>query len=146
MNNSRGSALSPEVRELLTVIRDALDLPYGAAAEDAQKRRELRVNRVLCTVATLSYGLGEPSATVEEMTGWLRTQIGGCPIDYLMKFKVAARPWERGWELHIPDVGVTQSAPNATDAEAMARDYIALERDLPLDAFQVVIDTTEVDS
>ncbi|MGH3660849.1 MAG: hypothetical protein ACRDTQ_03180 [Micromonosporaceae bacterium] len=41
-------------------------------------------------------------------------------------FEVVARRWERGWELHIDGVGVTQSR-NVRDAEAMVRDYLRLE-------------------
>ncbi|MDN5914136.1 MAG: hypothetical protein L0I76_03315 [Pseudonocardia sp.] len=44
---------------------------------------------------------------------------------------VAARRWERGWELHITDaaggeVGVTQSR-TLSGAERMVRDYLALD-------------------
>ncbi|WP_060577507.1 hypothetical protein [Pseudonocardia sp. EC080619-01] len=44
---------------------------------------------------------------------------------------VAARRWERGWELHIVDtddeeIGVTQSR-TLSGAERMVRDYLALD-------------------
>lgn len=38
-------------------------------------------------------------------------------------YRVRARRWLHGWELHIDGVGVTQSR-NLGDAERMARDYI----------------------
>lgn len=38
-------------------------------------------------------------------------------------YLVRAVRWDKGWELHIPDVGVTQSHGLA-DAEEMAADYI----------------------
>jgi hypothetical protein len=41
-------------------------------------------------------------------------------------YTVHARPWRRGWELHIDGVGVTQSH-NLRDAGRMARDYIRLD-------------------
>lgn len=39
-------------------------------------------------------------------------------------YDVPARRWEHGWELHIADVGVTQSH-SLWDAELMARDLIS---------------------
>jgi hypothetical protein len=39
---------------------------------------------------------------------------------------VVAHRWSQGWELHIPDVGVTQSR-TMQDAEMMVRDYLDLE-------------------
>lgn len=41
-------------------------------------------------------------------------------------YTVIAKRWDRGWELHINGVGVTQSRA-LNDAEAMVRDYIALD-------------------
>jgi DNA-directed RNA polymerase specialized sigma24 family protein len=38
-------------------------------------------------------------------------------------YTVRARRWKHGWELHIDDVGVTQSR-NLAGAEQMVRDYI----------------------
>ena len=54
---------------------------------------------------------------------------------------VRARRWENGWELHIdgPRVeGVTQTR-GLKSAERMARDYIALELEQPVDSFDVKI-------
>jgi hypothetical protein len=53
-------------------------------------------------------------------------------------YSVTARRWRHGWELHIDGVGVTQSR-GLGDAEAMVRDYIALEFDVPEDSFAVTI-------
>ena len=39
---------------------------------------------------------------------------------------VRATPWAHGWELDIIGVGVTQ-ARNLREAEAMVRDYLALD-------------------
>lgn len=41
----------------------------------------------------------------------------------MTRYTVTAQPWQKGWELHIKDVGVTQvkSLARATD---QARDYI----------------------
>jgi predicted XRE-type DNA-binding protein len=41
-------------------------------------------------------------------------------------YQVTAKRWERGWELHIDGVGVTQSR-TVKDAEEMIRDYLRLE-------------------
>lgn len=41
----------------------------------------------------------------------------------MRKFRVIARRWEHGIELHIEGVGVTQSH-GVEDAEHMVRDYI----------------------
>ena len=43
-----------------------------------------------------------------------------------MTYTVRAQHWERGWELHIDGVGVTQSRTLA-GAEAMVRDYLRLD-------------------
>lgn len=53
-------------------------------------------------------------------------------------YKVVARRWKRGWELHIDGVGVTQSKTLA-DAQRMIRDYIALDHEIPADSFGVEI-------
>jgi hypothetical protein len=53
-------------------------------------------------------------------------------------YAVTARRWRYGWELHIDGVGVTQSH-GLKDAEAMVRDYIALECGVPEDSFEVRI-------
>jgi hypothetical protein len=51
-------------------------------------------------------------------------------------YTVVAKRWRHGWELHIEGLGVTQSR-NLADAEAMARDYIALDLDVPEASFDV---------
>jgi hypothetical protein len=53
-------------------------------------------------------------------------------------YRVRARRWDRGWELHIDGVGVTQSH-GLSDAEEMARSYIAMMVDVDTDSFNVVI-------
>lgn len=40
-----------------------------------------------------------------------------------MTYRVTAKKWDGGWELHIDGVGVTQTE-NLGDAEAMVRDYL----------------------
>jgi hypothetical protein len=55
-----------------------------------------------------------------------------------VSYRVRAKRWARGWELHIEGVGVTQSH-SLRDAEMMVRDYIALDREIPSDSFEVVI-------
>jgi predicted transcriptional regulator len=53
-------------------------------------------------------------------------------------YTVHAKRWERGWELHIPDVGVTQSHGLA-DAKGMATSYITMMTDAVPDSFTVDI-------
>jgi len=53
-------------------------------------------------------------------------------------YSVRAKRWEHGWELHIEDVGVTQSH-GLKDAEMMARDLISRRLDVPEDSFSVEI-------
>jgi hypothetical protein len=57
-------------------------------------------------------------------------------------YTVRAKQWTRGWELHIDGLGVTQSR-SLRDAEGMARDYIALDTDVPPESF--VVDIVPVD-
>lgn len=51
-------------------------------------------------------------------------------------YAVHAKRWERGWELHIDGVGVTQSHGLA-DAPDMARSYIAMRTGSPPGTFEV---------
>jgi len=57
-------------------------------------------------------------------------------------YKVTAKRWAHGWELHIAGVGVTQSR-SLSDAEDMVRDYISLDLEVPPNSFAVAI-TPEV--
>jgi hypothetical protein len=56
----------------------------------------------------------------------------------MTSYTVLAKRWKRGWELHIDGVGVTQSR-TLNDAEAMVRDYIALDTGASPDSFAVEI-------
>lgn len=53
-------------------------------------------------------------------------------------YTVRAKRWQNGWELHIDGLGVTQ-AHGLKSAERMARDYIALDLEIPADSFDVNI-------
>lgn len=53
-------------------------------------------------------------------------------------YTVHAKRWERGWELHIEGVGVTQSH-GLTDAPDMARSYITMTTGSGSGAFEVEI-------
>jgi hypothetical protein len=56
-----------------------------------------------------------------------------------MTYHVTAKRWRLGWELHVDDVGVTQSHSLAT-AEKMVREFIALTLDIEdEESFDVVI-------
>jgi DNA-directed RNA polymerase specialized sigma24 family protein len=50
----------------------------------------------------------------------------GRVVEVTKTYRVTARRWAQGWELHVADVGVTQCQPLA-DADRMARDYLATE-------------------
>jgi hypothetical protein len=53
-------------------------------------------------------------------------------------YTVIAKRWKRGWELHVDGVGVTQSR-RLNDAEAMVRDYIALDTGAAPTSFDIEI-------
>jgi hypothetical protein len=53
-------------------------------------------------------------------------------------YRVTASRWDKGWELDIDGVGVTQ-AHRLTDAEAMARSYISIDLGVPEDSFDVEV-------
>lgn len=53
-------------------------------------------------------------------------------------YTVLAKRWDRGWELHIDGIGVTQSRA-LNDAEAMVRDYISLDTGAAPYSFRVEI-------
>ncbi|TDE14324.1 antitoxin HicB [Jiangella asiatica] len=54
-------------------------------------------------------------------------------------YNVTAKRWDHGWELHIPDEGVTQARTLAS-AEQAVRDYVATVHDLDeVDAEIVII-------
>ncbi len=57
-------------------------------------------------------------------------------------YEVRACRWKHGWELHIADIGVTQSRSLA-EAETMVRDYIETLTGVDANGAQVVI-TPEV--
>ncbi len=80
-----------------------------------------------------------PSASVRGRSALNRAAIG-VPTERLASgrqiFVTVARRWMYGWELEIDGLGVTQSR-TLRDAEAMIRDYIALDTGLPPDAFDV---------
>lgn len=56
-------------------------------------------------------------------------------------YRVHAKHWAHGWELHIGDLGVTQSRTLA-GAQRQVRDYVALLLDVPDDSFAVDIKVT----
>ena len=53
-------------------------------------------------------------------------------------YRVTARRWTHGWELHIDGEGVSQSR-SLGDAAGMVRDYGALLHDVAADSFDVEI-------
>ena len=61
----------------------------------------------------------------------------------MTRFDVTAKRWERGWELHIADVGVTQSH-SLRDAERMVRDFIELDLGAEVASTAVIVMDIEV--
>lgn len=57
-----------------------------------------------------------------------------------MNVTATAKRWEHGWELHIDDVGVTQS-PTLSAATKMVREYVASLRDIE-DEDSIAVDLT----
>lgn len=55
-----------------------------------------------------------------------------------MSYHVTATRWERGWELHIDDVGVTQSH-SLSGAEQMVRSYLAMDDYADADTAEITI-------
>jgi hypothetical protein len=55
-----------------------------------------------------------------------------------MQYAVTATRWEKGWELEIEGVGVTQSH-TLEDADEMARDLISRRLDVPYNSFDVIV-------
>lgn len=53
-------------------------------------------------------------------------------------YNVIAKRWKHGWELHIDDVGVTQS-PTLATAEQMVRDYVETLLDIDASDAEVKI-------
>lgn len=53
-------------------------------------------------------------------------------------YTVTAKRWERGWELYVEDIGVTQSRSLAL-AEQQAKDYLCSYLDLNENDFTVTI-------
>lgn len=51
-------------------------------------------------------------------------------------YRVLAKRWEKGWELHIAGVGVTQSR-RLSEAETMVRDLVHRRENVPADSFTI---------
>ena len=51
-------------------------------------------------------------------------------------YQVLAKRWDKGWELHIEGVGVTQ-ARRLSEAEAMVRDLIVRREEIPETSFDL---------
>lgn len=54
-------------------------------------------------------------------------------------YRVHARRWRHGWELHINGVGVTQCR-RLGEAKDMVRDYLALETNEAPESFTIIIE------
>lgn len=52
-------------------------------------------------------------------------------------YRVAAKRWAKGWELHVDGVGVTQARKLNHQAEVMVRDLIHRREDIEADSFSL---------
>ncbi|PSK97806.1 hypothetical protein CLV63_107199 [Murinocardiopsis flavida] len=60
-------------------------------------------------------------------------------------YQAHAKRWKHEGELHIDGVGVTQ-AHRINEAEAMAREYVALDLAIPEGSFDVVVKDSTIDA
>ncbi len=77
--------LTPEVRELLTVIREGLDLPYGATPDDHDKRLEIRQDNATRIASTLAYVLDSSHADIAVAIRVLREGIAEAAGAYVAR-------------------------------------------------------------
>ncbi|MEV4672144.1 hypothetical protein AB0K34_10880 [Actinomadura sp. NPDC049382] len=82
MVNVPTTGLQAETRELLTAIRDALDLPFAATAAGDEKRERLRGENAVRIVSSIDYLLTFKHATVTNVARTLRSLVGEHPVDY----------------------------------------------------------------
>lgn len=85
------TGLSAETRELLTVIRQALDLPYGATPDDHDRRLEIRQDNATRVACTLAYMLDSPHSDIAIAIKVLREGIAENPVTYATKDGEAGR-------------------------------------------------------
>lgn len=75
--------MSAETRELLTAIRDALDLPHAATAADDEKRERLRSDNAVRVVSSIDYLFKSSHADVAFVTRTLQSMVAENPVDYV---------------------------------------------------------------
>ncbi|RSN71360.1 hypothetical protein [Actinomadura sp. WAC 06369] len=90
MGNPPTTGLTAETRELLTLIRDALDLPYAATPDGHERRKLLRNDNATRVVATLERVLEDETDLAIEVRV-LRTILATDPVDYVTKDGEAGR-------------------------------------------------------
>jgi hypothetical protein len=57
------------------------------------------------------------------------------------EYRVIATPWEGGYELDVVGIGSTRTRESDRDAvEQVARDYLSLTLDIPVDSFSLKIE------
>jgi len=75
--------LSPDARELLATVLEALDIPTAASKDNGEIREEILAERLLYTVVALrSLAEGkyaDTAAPVTECMGWLRKHLAEHP-------------------------------------------------------------------
>ena len=85
------NGLAAETRELLTVIRQALDLPYGATRDDEERRLDLRNDNTIRVLSAVEYLLDQPTANIAREIRVLRAGLAANPVTYATKDGEAGR-------------------------------------------------------
>ena len=113
----------------------------GAAPQRLQGQERRRPAHQVGVPVRPALGEHPPAFHCLARSGRQYDKAAGLPagrVAAVKTYTVRAKRWERGWELHIDDVGVTQSH-TLRDAEMMARDYIELDTGAAPGSFTVVI-------
>ena len=75
--------LSPDARELLATVLEALDIPHAASKGNGEIRAEILAERLLYTVVSLRSlaegNFAHTAAPVAECMGWLREHLAEHP-------------------------------------------------------------------
>lgn len=81
------SALPPEVRELLELIRTALDLPYAVDGEGDRRRERLLRDNTVRTVLHLEHILDDDRPDVAFEAQILRKTLAEHPVNYTVRLE-----------------------------------------------------------
>lgn len=96
MGNPPTNGLTGETRELLTLIRDALDLPRSVDVDGDEKRQALRNDNAIRVICHLDYLLTQDDerldgARLSTVVSVMRKSLADNPVDYATKDGEAGR-------------------------------------------------------